>query len=375
MQSCDFLVIGAGIAGAYAGDALAGLGSVVILEMEDRPGYHTTGRSAAIYSETYGNRTIRALTTASKEFFGDPPDGFTEVPLVTPRGALHIGRKDQQAAVNTAFRENSGIVHNLRLLDQESILSLVPVVRPEMCFAGYLEPDCHDIDVDALHQGFLKSCRRQGGELKANAEAVEIKSMPSGWEVKTRSDTFSCGVVVNAAGAWADGIAEMAGLRAVHLSPLRRTALIFDPNLDLPFENWPLVVSIDEGFYFKPAAGLMMATPGDEIESPPCDAQPDEIDIAAAIDRLQAATTLRITRITRKWAGLRTFAPDRAPVIGPDPENEKFFWAAGQGGYGMQTAPAIQANISALMNSGELSAKSLAIGLEKEEILPDRLKT
>lgn len=375
MQSCDFLVIGAGIAGAYAGDALAGLGSVVILEMEDRPGYHTTGRSAAIYSETYGNRTIRALTTASKEFFGDPPDGFTEVPLVTPRGALHIGRKDQQAAVNTAFRENSGIVHNLRLLDQESILSLVPVVRPEMCFAGYLEPDCHDIDVDALHQGFLKSCRRQGGELKANAEAVEIKSMPSGWEVKTRSDTFSCGVVVNAAGAWADGIAEMAGLRAVHLSPLRRTALIFDPNLDLPFENWPLVVSIDEGFYFKPAAGLMMATPGDEIESPPCDAQPDEIDIAAAIDRLQAATTLRIRSITRKWAGLRTFAPDRAPVIGPDPENEKFFWAAGQGGYGMQTAPAIQANISALMNSGELSAKSLAIGLEKEEILPDRLKT
>lgn len=375
MQSCDFLVIGAGIAGAYAGDALASLGSVVILEMEDRPGYHTTGRSAAIYSETYGNRTIRALTTASKEFFDDPPDGFTEVPLVTPRGALHIGRKDQQAAVNTAFRENSGIVHNLRLLDQESILSLVPVVRPEMCFAGYLEPDCHDIDVDALHQGFLKSCRRQSGELKANAEALEIKSLPSGWEVKTRSDTFSCGVVVNAAGAWADGIAEMAGLRAVHLSPLRRTALIFDPNLDLPFENWPLVVSIDEGFYFKPAAGLMMATPGDEIESPPCDAQPDEIDIAAAIDRLQAATTLRIRSITRKWAGLRTFAPDRAPVIGPDPENEKFFWAAGQGGYGMQTAPAIQANISALMNSGELSAKSRAIGLEKEEILPDRLKT
>lgn len=374
MQSCDFLVVGAGIAGAYAADALASLGSVIVLEMESQPGYHTTGRSAAIYSETYGNSTIRALSTAGKDFFNNPPDRFTDGPLVSPRGALHIGSADQHEQVLLGFREGSALVDSLELLDQKDILECVPVIRPEMCVTGYLEPDNHDIDVHALHQGFLKSFGRQGGKLIANSEVVEIEDTKPGWKVRTATDTFSCGTLVNAAGAWADQIAEMAGIQPVGLQPLRRTALTFDPALDAPFAHWPLVVAIDEGFYFKPSGGQVMATPADEIESPPCDAQPEDIDVAVAIDQIERVTTLKVDRLTRKWAGLRTFAPDRSPVIGPDPQNQAFFWVAGQGGYGMQTAPAIHENIRSLVENQALSAGSQAVGLTKETMLPDRLR-
>jgi D-arginine dehydrogenase len=341
MTSADFLVIGAGMAGASAAYALAARGAVVALEQEERPGVHATGRSAALFSETYGNGVVRGLSRASRPFLAAPPEGLCESPLLKPRGALFIaGRADlPRLAAQEAEERTTGAFTPLTAAD---VRALVPILKPAAAVAGLLEAGAMDIDVDALHQAYLRGLRQRGGRVVVDAGVTGLRREAAGWIATTPAGEFTAPIVINAAGAWADKVAQMAGLGGLGLQPKRRTvALVEGPALD--FAAWPLVIEVAERFYFKPDAGRLLISPADEVDCEPGDAQPDEFDIAVAADRVQAATTLAISRIAHSWAGLRTFAPDRTPVCGFDSRGEGFFWLAGQGGYGIQTAPALAA--------------------------------
>jgi D-arginine dehydrogenase len=346
--TADFLVIGAGMAGASAAYELSAVGDTVVLEREERPGVHATGRSAALFSETYGNATVRALTRAGRAFLTAPPQGFAEAPLLRPRGALFIASEAELPrleALAATERDTGAFVE----LSGEAVRARVPILRPEASVAGVYEAGAMDIDVDALHQGFLRGLRRRGGRLVTDAGVVGLKHERGVWIAKTAAGEFAAPIVINAAGAWADPVAGLAGLAAIGLAPKRRTAaLIAGPDTD--FSAWPLVIEAAERFYFKPDAGRLLISPADETDTEPCDAQPDDLDIAIAADRIEQATTLVIRRISHRWAGLRTFAPDRTPVCGFDPRADGFFWLAGQGGYGIQTAAALAKRTARLVN-------------------------
>ena len=320
--------------------------------MEDQPGYHTTGRSAAVYSEAYGNASIRGLTTGGRPFFTAPPEGFTDHPILGPRGLIFIGRADQRESLEKAAAEASQLVDNVREITTAEALERLPVLNPDYVAGGVIEPDAMDIDVNALHQGFMRGARAKGAEFVNNAEVTALTRNGAGWEVTSRECTVRAGVVVSASGAWADRVADMAGAKRVDLVPKRRTAILFDAPDGMDTSDWSLCVDADEEFYIKPESGAVMGSPADETPMEPCDVQPDELDVAIAVDRIQNATTLDIRRITRSWAGLRSFVADKTPVVGFDPGVEKFFWLAGQGGYGIQTAPSL-GRVSAALACGE----------------------
>jgi len=368
----DFVVIGAGIAGASAAYELAACGRVVVLERESQPGYHTTGRSAALFTETYGNATMRALTRASKAFLTAPPAGFASAPLLTPRGTLLAAHADQRAALERTFAECSALVGNLELWTGAQVRERVPVFAETQIGGGLWEPDAMDIDVHALHQGFLRGVRARGGEVVCNAEAIALERVGADWVVETRSGRYAAPIVVNAAGAWADEIGRLAGAAPIGLVPKRRTAITFDPPRRVSIERWPAVIDVDEQWYFKPDAGRILASPADETPSAPCDAQPDEYDIAVLVERISTATTLAIPRIHAKWAGLRSFVADKTIVAGFDPRQRGFFWLAGQGGYGIQTAPAAGRVAAALARGEPLPADVQALGVDARELAPDR---
>jgi D-arginine dehydrogenase len=339
MTGADFLVIGAGMAGASAGYALAAHGAVLVLEQEERPGVHATGRSAALFSETYGNGVVRALSRASRSFLTEPPAGFCESALLRPRGALFIAAEadlPRLAAMEAKERATGAFAS----LSGAEVRKLVPILKPEASAAGLLETGAMDIDVDALHQGFLRGLRQRGGKVVVEAGVTGLRREGGGWIAATPAGEFTAPIVVNAAGAWADQVAAVAGLEPIGLQPKRRTAALIDGPA-MAFAAWPLVIEVAERFYFTPDAGRLLISPADETDAEPGDAQPDELDIAIAADRVQAATTLDIRRIAHRWAGLRTFAPDRTPICGFDARADGFFWLAGQGGYGIQTAPAL----------------------------------
>jgi D-arginine dehydrogenase len=350
--TADFLVVGAGMAGASAAYELAALGDTVVLEQEERPGVHATGRSAALFSETYGNATVRALTRASRTFLADPPDGFTETPLLRPRGAMFIASEAERPRLE-ALAATERATGAFRDLSGEEVRARAPVLRPEAAVAGLYEARAMDIDVDALHQGYLRGVRARRGRLVANAGVVGLRRDRGVWIAETAAGEFAAPIVVNAAGAWADQVAGLAGLGAIGLAPKRRTAALIDGPPDMDFRSWPLVIEVAESFYFKPDAGRLLISPADETDTAPGDAQPEDLDVAIAADRIAQATTLVIRRISHRWAGLRTFAPDRTPVCGFDPRTDGFFWLAGQGGYGIQTAPAL-ASLTAALIAGTL---------------------
>lgn len=353
MEEFDAVVIGAGMAGASAAYFLAGRGRrVLVVEMEGQPGYHTTGRSAALYSEAYGNAAIRALTTGSRHFFEQPPEGFADHPILTPRGALFIGRPDQGEALDRTARETSALVPTIRRLDAAETRAIVPVLKADYVGGGVHEPDAMDMDVHALHQGFLRGARAAGGTLRCDARVTGLARAGDGWRVETTAGTVRAGLVVNAAGAWCDVVAGLAGAAPVGLVPKRRTAILFAPPAGCDSSRWPLTVDVDEQFYFKPDAGKLMGCPADETPSEACDAQPDELDIAIAVDRIERAADLTIRRIEHRWAGLRSFVADKTPVVGFDPDAPGFFWCAGQGGYGIQTAPSM-GRVTAALACGE----------------------
>jgi D-arginine dehydrogenase len=368
----DFIVIGAGIAGASVAYELTGKGaSVTLLEREPRAGVHSTGRSAAIFSEIYGNAPVRALSRATRKFLFEPPPGFTEVPLVRSRETLFLAPPDQIADLH-AMRAEPDVAAGTRPFTREQALARVPILRPEMVAEALLEPDANDIDVNALHDAFLRGAKKRGAKLVTDAQIISLEFGSGAWHARALDETYSAPVVINAAGAWADEVAELAGIRRLGLQPKRRTVITFDVRPDLKIADWPLTIDARETFYFKPDAGRLLLTPADETPSPPCDAQPEELNIAEAIDRFETFTTESVRRIAAKWAGLRTFAPDRTPAVGFDANAKGFFWLAGQGGYGMQTSSAMARTAAALASHSAVPADITEQGVNAETLSPTR---
>ncbi len=372
VDSADVIVIGAGIAGASVACELAAAHRVLLLERESQPGYHTTGRSAALFTETYGNAVMRALTRASKTFLQQPPPGFSTTPLLTPRGTLLVARQSQREKLQQVADECAALVGNLAWWSGDEVRARVPCFSTGQVVAGLLEPDAMDIDVHALHQGFLRGLRARGDTLVCNAEVLALQPDGGRWRVSTKAGEFSAATLVNAAGAWADEIGRLAGARPLGLVPKRRTAITFDPPSGMSIEHWPAVIDVDERWYFKPDAGRILASPADETPSPPCDAQPDEFDVAVLVDRLGQVTTLQVPRIHARWAGLRSFVADKTIVAGFDAEVAGFFWLAGQGGYGIQTAPAVARAAAALVSGAPIPADIADLGVDAAALSPGR---
>ncbi len=367
----DVAVIGAGIAGASAAAELAATARVALLEMEDRPGRHTTGRSAALFSKTYGPAPIRALSRASEAFFDAPPEGFAGAPLLSPRGVLYPARGDQLPALEAMLEALSGRAR-LRRLSAAEARALCPLLRPDYAAAAILDDEARDIDVAALHEGFLRRLRALGGDLICKAEATSLSRDGGGWRIETGAGEIRAEVVVNAAGAWADLVAEAAGVTPVGLVPKRRTALIVAAPEGVDPSPMRMAVDVEEGFYLKPEAGKLLISPADETPAPPSDVQPEEMDIAVCVDRIERAFELSIRRIEHKWAGLRSFVADKAPVAGPAPDAPGFVWLAGQGGYGIQTAPAMGRLAAASALGRPIPQDILDQGLDPSDLAPGR---
>lgn len=363
----ELIVIGAGMAGASLAAEVSGELDTVVLEGESRPGYHSTGRSAAIFIQNYGPAAVRVLSAASRGFLTSPPPGFAEFPLIRARGALMVAHPGQEAALEALARESPGME---RLSAQEAV-ARVPSLRRNQVADALFEPDAVDIDVDGLHQGYLRSFKSKGGRLVGNARVTGIEVSAGDWRVTTTAGTFAAPRVVNAAGAWADEIAQRAGVPRIGLTPKRRTALLI--SAPEAAENWPLVADVGSTWYCRPeAGGKLLVSPADETPVAPSDVRPEEIDIARAVERLETAMDLSVRRIEHSWAGLRTFTQDGALAIGPDPEAQGFFWVAGQGGYGIQTAPAAARLGASLLLDRSLPAELLEHGVTAIANAPGR---
>ena len=330
--SCDYLIIGGGIAGASLAAELAGAARVIVVEREDQPGYHSTGRSAAFWSETYGGPRIAPLTLASGDFLHE--GGY-----LTPRGALHLARRQDSALVDQFLAEFAQSAVTIERVGRDTICRHVPGLRPEWV-EGVWEPSCADIDVAALHEAYLSTARAQGAQIRCRAAVVSLDRYSGGWKaVLADGEQISARRIINAAGAWADEVAQVAGIAPLGIAPLLRTVAQLRVDRPVP-ASLPLVLGIRGDFYFKPESGRLWLSPHDETPSPATDVAADELAVAMAIDRMEAVVDWRVDLVERKWAGLRSFAPDRLPVYGPDPADGDFIWFAGQGGFGIQTAPA-----------------------------------
>jgi D-arginine dehydrogenase len=366
------VVVGGGIAGISAAYELVEHHQVVVLEQERVLAYHTTGRSAALFTENYGDGTVRPLTTASRSFFDSPPAGFADHPLLTSRGTLTIARPDQLAAAEQLFEAGLSRRGAVELTDPNAAVSMCPVLRGGHLAAAVWEPDASDIDVAALHQGFVRGVRRRGGDIRASAELTAAAWSNGAWQVRAGGERFTADIVVNAAGAWADVVAHRSGIDPIGFVPRRRTAFVVAAPDGAA--EWPMIIDADEAFYFKPDGGQLLCSPGDETPSEPIDARPEEIDVAMAIERINEATTLQLRNVRSQWAGLRTFAPDRAMVIGDDPDTPSFIWLAGQGGTGIQSAPAAARFVASIVADHEPPNDILAAGLDLEGVSPSRFR-
>ena len=368
MRSADIVVIGGGIAGISAAAELADGASVVVLEAEPAIGYHATGRSAALFIRNYGNATLRALNGAAAPLLADPGEGF-EGPLLSRRGELLLATEAELPAL-AAYAEGAT---GLRHLDGIEAAEIVPILRPGLVAAALFEPDAHDIDVDRLLQGFARRLKARGGTVLTGAGVERITRESSAWRVETKAGEVRAPILVNAAGAWADGVARLAGLAPLGLVPYRRSAALLPAPEGHAIDRWPMFGNVSETWYAKPDAGKLMVSPADEDPVDPHDAWPDDMVLAEGLDRFERATTVSVTRVEHRWAGLRTFAPDRTPVAGFDPRAEGFLWLAGQGGYGVQTAPALAALSAALCHgrAPDLPAAVLA-ALSPARLAPAR---
>lgn len=364
----DILVIGAGIAGASVAAHLASNHKVRILEMEERPGHHSTGRSAAAFEPNYGPPAIRALTRAARAFYERPPQNFTATPLLEPRETVFLVPADQQAAAEHVLAGSQGL---------EEIPAAEAHRRIRLLKKGYakfalLDRGTADIDVDLLHQGYLRLLRTRGGEIVCNAAAQRIERSGSLWRVQTPAGEFTAPVLVDAAGAWGDMVAGLAGAKPCGLQPKRRSIAVIPAPSDVM--SWPLVGDAGETWYAKPAGGKLLVSPADATPVDPHDAYADDMLLAEGIDRFQQAIDLPVERMERNWGGLRSFAPDGNPVCGYDAELGGFFWLVGQGGYGIQTAPALSRLAAALIRREPIPADIAAEGLDAETLSPKRFR-
>lgn len=372
----DVVVVGAGMAGASVAAELSNSLRVILMEREPQPGVHATGRSAAAFIPSYGalKPALRILTRASRDFLLSPAKDFAEQSLLKPRGLLTLLGQAEPESLDAERRElNTLLTYPIKPLNGAAIAARMPTLRPEWLTHAWWESDVHDIDVHSLHQGYLRQLKRNGGKLVTNREVTLHRNTHQRWVVAGTDTLIEADIVVNAAGAWADELAASAGVKRLGLSPKRRTAILVAPPEQCSVDNWPLVLAHDESFYLKPDAGMVLVSPADEHPSMPCDAQPEEIDVAVAAHFAESALAgLTVRHIPHRWAGLRTFAPDRIPVVGFDTEHEGFFWCVGQGGHGIQIAPAVARLAHSLITQSALPADLVHEGFYPDWVSPAR---
>jgi D-arginine dehydrogenase len=369
----DAAIVGAGIAGASFAHALAPHARVLLLEREALPGMHSTGRSAAMFMESYGPPQVRALTRASRAFYQQPPLGFADAPILAPRGALYVAWQGQQAALDAMMQSLSATGSVVERISAPECLRRVPVLQEAGLLGGAFEADAMDIDVHVLHQGFLRGFKDAGGVLWCDAELQQASPVGGHWQVQLADGRpLRCRTLINAAGAWADDVAVRCGARALGIQPKRRSAFTFGAPSGVDARHWPTVADVDECWYFKPDAAQLLGSPANADPVAAHDVMPEELDIAIGIAAIEAATTLAIRRPSRTWAGLRAFAPDGELVIGWDPARAAFFWLAGQGGYGIQSAAAAAQLAAALWQGAPLPEALRAQGVQVHALEPVR---
>ncbi len=389
MPHPDIIILGAGIAGASlawhlldASSAAPGRSEaadtipaprVLLVEREPQPGMHATGRPAAMFMESYGPAQVRALTRASRAFYTRPPAGFADVALIAPRSAMYVAAPDQVALLDDTWASMRADGLDVQRLDAAHTLARVPVLRPERVAGSIVEADAQDLDVHAIHQGFLRGFRARGGQVRCDVEWTDAHFDGHTWSL-TLADgqTLRAAVLVNAAGAWVDDVAQRCGIAPLGFEPRRRSAFTFAAPEGIDTSAWPVVAGIDESWYFKPDAGRLLGSPANADPAPPHDVQPETIDIATGIHRIEEATTLTIRRPHATWAGLRTFSRDGDLVIGRDAVNPAFFWLAGQGGYGIQSAPGAGMVAAALLRRGLVPDALAAHGVDARALSPSR---
>ncbi len=379
MPIFDIAIFGAGIAGASLAWRLAPYRSVALIERESQPGYHSTGRSAALFMESYGPPMVRALTRASREFYQNPPADFASTPLVKPRGVLYLATPEQSAKLESTRTELAPTCPNLTEIDRDATLACVPCLRPERVLAALYDPDSLDLDVSALHQGFLRGLRTGGAanhcEVRTNANLISARHDGRCWQLQfADGQQMQATTIVNAAGAWADELAQQFGARPVGLVPRRRSAFTFKAPDGVDASPWPAVVGVDENYYFKPDAGQLLGSPANADDTHPHDVVPEELDIAMGIHEIEAVSTLQIRRPTSTWAGLRSFVADGEIVIGFDALTPQFFWLAAQGGYGIQSAAGASALADALIRGVALPEALQREGVDARAVSPARLR-
>ncbi len=364
------VVVGGGIAGISAAYEIAGRHTVTLLEQEPQLAFHTTGRSAALFTENYGDGTVRPLTAASRAFFDAPPPRFANHPLLSDRGTLTIAHENQRSAAQKLFEAGRSRSPKVELINTAAALRRCPVLRADRVALAVWDPDAADIDVAALHQGYVRGLRARGGTITAASGLTEAVHTEAGWSIRAAKGTVRADIIVNAAGAWGDEVARRCGIDPVGLAPRRRTAFMVAAPAHA--SRWPMIIDADEQFYFKPDGTQLLCSPADETPSQPVDARPEEIDVAIAIDRINEATTLGIRHVRSQWAGLRTFAPDNAMVIGRDITQAAFVWAVGQGGTGIQSAPAAARLVASAVDDAEVPPDLVVADLDVNGISPAR---
>lgn len=368
----DVVVVGGGIAGASVAYELAERASVALLEQESTTGRHATGRSAAVFTECYGDPVVRALAIASRQFLTSPPDGFVDDPILRERPLLFIATEAQEAALATALDDFRSMVPTVHGVTGETAVEMCPILDEDEVIGGVVEPHAQDLDVHALHLGFQAGLRQRGGSILTTRGLRAARRDGNGWLVETDGEPLRASVVVDAAGAWGDMVAEACGAAPIGLSPKRRTAFTFEPGID--HGDWPMVIDVDERFYFKPEGPHLLASPADETPMPPHDVKHTELDVATAIERIGAVTTTEIRHVRSAWAGLRTFTPDRLPVNGWDPDVPGFYWLVGQGGYGIKTSPAMARFAAGLIGGEGVPADLIGAAVEEATLSPARFR-
>jgi D-arginine dehydrogenase len=368
MTQFDFLVVGAGIAGVSVAAHLAETHKVVLVDMEERAGYHATSRSAASYEPNYGPPPMLAFTRASDHFFKNPPAGFADAPLLTPRPSLFFEAEGQAHHTTELLRH----AVDLEEISTAQALTFFPILKPDYAKRSFLDAQTADIDVDLLHRGYLKLFRARGGTTVLKAPLQSTVRKASLWSVQCGTAEFTATTIINASGAWGDEVARNCGAKTLGLQPKRRSIGVVPMPADVDFLNWPMVIDVGETWYAKPQSGKLMISSADATNVDPHDAYADDMAIAEGVDRLMAATTLNVERLDHSWAGLRTFAPDGNPVIGFDPSTDGFFWLVGQGGYGIQSCPALSTTAAAMALQKPIPNDIISLGLNPDHILPDR---
>jgi D-arginine dehydrogenase len=373
-RTTDVVIIGGGIAGAGAAFEISRFAAVTLLEREPQCGFHSTGRSAASFTENYGNGLVRRLVMASRDFLENPPEDFCAYPLLSPRGLITIARSDQLRLLEQQLEVASALVPSITSMPAADVVARVPILRADYVAAAIWEPNSREIDVSGLHQGYLRAARSRGAVLQLAAEVESITRRGGLWHVETPAGSYSAPVLVNAAGAWADAIAVKAGIAPLGLVPKRRTAFNLPAPGGMDIRAWPMIDDVGGTLYFKPDAGQLLVSPADATPSDPVDAQAEDLDVALGVERFEQVTTVNVTRVVRAWAGLRTYAHDGSPVVGYDPTAAGFLWLAGQGGFGIKTSPALSRACAALLQHRPLPEDLTRLSICAAELSPERLR-